>query len=34
MTTTAWTYSYPAIAANNILVSTDDEGKAVSPEEI
>jgi hypothetical protein len=34
MTTTAWTDSYLAIAANNILVSTDDEGKAVSPDEI
>ncbi len=34
MTTTAWMDSYLAIPANNILVSTDDEGKAVSPEEI
>jgi hypothetical protein len=29
MTTTAWTDSYLAIAANNILVSIDHEGKAV-----
>ncbi len=35
MTTTAWAEnSYLAITTNNILVSTDDEGKAVSLEEI
>jgi hypothetical protein len=34
MTTTAWVDSYLAITANNILVSTDDDGKAVPLEEI
>ena len=34
MSSTDWADSYAAIAANNILVSTDKEGKAVSPEEI
>ena len=34
MTTTAWVDSYLAITANNILVSTDDKGDAVPPEEI
>ena len=34
MTTTAWVDSYLAIAANNILVSTEEKGEAVPPEEI
>ena len=34
MTTTAWVDSYLAIAANNILVSTEEKGDAVPPEEI
>jgi hypothetical protein len=34
MTTTAWADSYIAIAANNILVSTEEKGDAVPPEEI
>jgi hypothetical protein len=34
MTTTAWVDSYLALTANNILVSTDDKGDAVPPEEI
>jgi hypothetical protein len=34
MTTTAWVDSYIAIAANNILVSTDEKGDPVPPEEI
>jgi hypothetical protein len=33
-TTAAWMDSYLAIAANNILVSTDDERKSLSLEEI
>jgi hypothetical protein len=34
MTTIAWVDSYIAITANNILVSTDEKGDPVSPEEI
>jgi hypothetical protein len=34
MTTTAWVDSFHAISARNILVSTDDKGDAVPPEEI
>jgi hypothetical protein len=34
MTTTAWVDSYIAIAANNILVSTEEKGDLVLPEEI
>jgi hypothetical protein len=34
MTTTAWVDSYLAIAANNILASTEEKGDAVPPEEI
>jgi hypothetical protein len=34
MTTTAWVDSFLAISANNILVSTDDKGDVVPPEEI
>jgi hypothetical protein len=34
MTTTAWVDSFLAISANNVLVSTDDKGDAVPPEEI
>jgi hypothetical protein len=34
MTTTAWVDSYLAIAANNILVSMEEKGDAVPPEEI
>jgi hypothetical protein len=34
MTTTAWVDSYIAIAANNIMVSTEEKGDPVPPEEI
>jgi hypothetical protein len=34
MTTTAWVDSFLAIAANNIMVSTEEKGDAVPPEEI
>jgi hypothetical protein len=34
MTNTAWVDSYIAIAANNILVSTEEKGDPVPPEEI
>jgi hypothetical protein len=34
MTTTAWADSFLAIAANNIMVSTEEKGDAVPPEEI
>jgi hypothetical protein len=34
MTTTAWVDSFLAIAANNIMVSTEEKGDAVTPEDI
>jgi hypothetical protein len=34
MTTTAWVDSYITITANNIMVSTEEKGDPVPPEEI